>query len=94
MTDRLQHFGYVAVTIARDCLLGPAGTVARGHSVHYSRIEGSPESLACAYRVAHVRNQADEAEGFMRGSVLGSHIHLHFQWNPNVAKAFVQHARG
>jgi cobyrinic acid a,c-diamide synthase len=34
MTERLQRFGYVEVTFTRDCLLGSAGTTARGHSFH------------------------------------------------------------
>lgn len=38
MTPRLQPFGYVTVTLLRDCLLGPAGRSFRAHEFHYSRL--------------------------------------------------------
>src|SRR5260370_37889470 len=38
MTDRLVNFGYAEVSFTSDCLLGPAGNKARGHSFHCSRI--------------------------------------------------------
>jgi cobyrinic acid a,c-diamide synthase len=93
MTGRLQRFGYAEVTLTRDCLLGPAGTVARGHSFHYSDIDRSSDALPCAYNVQYASNQATELEGFLQGGVLASYIHLHFQSHHGLANAFVEHAR-
>lgn len=92
MTDRLQRFGYVDVTVTRDCLLGPAGTTARGHSFHCSRIADSGAGLpACAYHLHHTLTGLDAAEGFAsaNGRVLASYIHLHFLSNPALASHFV-----
>lgn len=93
MTDRLQRFGYAEITLTRDCILGPAGTTARGHSFHYSRIDGESEPAGGAYRVRYIRNGAEETEGFVRHRVLASYVHLHFQSEPRLARALVQHAR-
>jgi cobyrinic acid a,c-diamide synthase len=92
MTERLQRFGYVEVTFTRDCLLGAAGTTARGHSFHCSRIEASTPEIPLAYHLHHTLTDLDDAEGFTAGSVLASYIHLHFLSTPTLASAFVRHA--
>jgi cobyrinic acid a,c-diamide synthase len=92
MTDQLQRFGYVEVTFTRDCLLGPAGTTARGHSFHCSRIDGSTAEIPRVYHLHYTLADRDEAEGFSAGSVLASYIHLHFLSTPTLASAFVRRA--
>ena len=91
MTDRLQRFGYAEVVLTRDCLLGAAGTTGRGHTFHYSRIDNPLEGLALAYSVHDARHQKHELEGFIRGGVLASYVHIHFSSNPDLAMSFVQH---
>jgi cobyrinic acid a,c-diamide synthase len=88
MTEKLVKFGYVTVELVEDCLLGPKGTVVRGHSFHYSRI-AAQEQLETSYRVHYSMSGEEEFEGFRRGSVLASYIHLHFRANPVVAESFV-----
>lgn len=92
MTERLQRFGYVEVTFTHDCVLGPAGTTARGHSFHCSQIDGSTEGISTAYRLHYTLADVDDAEGFIAGSVLASYIHLHFLSTPALASTFVRHA--
>ncbi len=92
MTERLQRFGYVEVTLTRDCLLGSAGTMARGHSFHCSRIEESTSEIPRAYHLRYSLAGVDDAEGFMAGSVLASYIHVHLLSNPILASAFVRRA--
>ena len=89
MTERLQRFGYVEVTLTHDCVLGVAGTTARGHSFHCSRIADVPTDILQSYRLRYTLAGAEEAEGFSVGSVLASYIHLHFQSNPSLAPEFV-----
>jgi cobyrinic acid a,c-diamide synthase len=76
MTERSQRFGYVEIELTRDSLLGPAGTTARGHSFHYSRIideSGSDAApLLRAYRARYTLSGREEAEGFTIGRVLAS----------------------
>jgi cobyrinic acid a,c-diamide synthase len=91
MTKSLVHFGYADVEFAHDCLLGERGTVVRGHSFHCSRIVAHGR-LGCVYRVHYSLSNRTEQEGFVRGSVLGTYIHLHFRSNPSLASSFLQQA--
>jgi cobyrinic acid a,c-diamide synthase len=88
MTDRLVQFGYVTVEFTEDCLLGRKGTVVRGHSFHHSQIASQGE-IATNYHVQYSMSGKREREGFRRGNVLASYIHLHFRANPAVAENFV-----
>jgi cobyrinic acid a,c-diamide synthase len=90
MTERLQRFGYVEVTLTHDCVLAAAGTIARGHSFHCSRIADVPPDIARSYQLRYTLAGTEEAEGFSVGSVLASYIHLHFHSNPGLAPEFVR----
>jgi len=92
MTGRLVQFGYVTVEFTGDCLLGPKDTVIRGHSFHYSQIT-SQDEIGTSYRVQYSISGKEELEGFYRGNILASYIHLHFRANPVVAKNFVAAVR-
>jgi len=92
MTDRLVNFGYAEVCLTEDCLLGAAGTRARGHSFHCSTItESSP--MDQTYSVSYTLSRREEAEGFRIKNVLGSYIHLHFMSCPGLAATFVENLR-
>jgi len=93
MTGKLVQFGYVAVELTQDCLLGARGTVVRGHSFHYSRIANEP-TIATNYRVQYSLSGQQEDEGYSLGNVLASYIHLHFRAAPTIAQHFVETARG
>jgi cobyrinic acid a,c-diamide synthase len=93
MTNKLVDFGYVTVTFTQDCLLGPRGTTIRGHSFHYSRICSDSE-VATSYQVDFSLSGKQQREGFTRGNVLASYIHLHFGANPAVAQHFAAALRG
>ena len=88
MTGKPVQFGYVTVEFTEDCLLGRKGTVVRGHSFHYSRI-ATQGDLGTSYHVQYSMSGKEESEGFGRGNVLASYIHLHFRANPAVAVNFV-----
>lgn len=88
MTSKLVQFGYVTVEFTEDCLLGPKGTIIRGHSFHYSRI-ASQAGMATGYRVRYSISGKDEFEGFHQGNIFASYIHLHFRANPSVAEHLV-----
>ncbi|ADW69081.1 cobyrinate a,c-diamide synthase [Granulicella tundricola] len=83
MTPKLVDFGYVTTTFTRDCLLGPTGTVIRGHSFHYSRLTNEPE-LNTAYHLDYSLSKRQAPEGYTRGNILASYVHLHFRANPAV----------
>jgi cobyrinic acid a,c-diamide synthase len=91
MTKALVHFGYADVEFTHDCLLGQRGTTVRGHSFHCSRIVAH-ERLDCAYRVHYSLSDRREQEGFVRGRVLGTYIHLHFRSNSSLVSSFLRQA--
>jgi cobyrinic acid a,c-diamide synthase len=92
MTGKLVQFGYVTVEFIEDCLLGPKGTVIRGHSFHYSRIASRSE-IETRYRVQYSMSGKEEREGFHCENILASYIHLHFRANPTVAESFIASVR-
>lgn len=91
MTKALVHFGYADVEFTHDCLLGQKGTTVRGHSFHCSRIVAH-DRLDCAYRVHYSLSDRREQEGFVRGRVLGTYIHLHFRSNLSLVSSFLRQA--
>jgi cobyrinic acid a,c-diamide synthase len=85
--------GYAEVELTASTLLGPAGTVARGHEFHASRIDPVPEWVPRAYTVRMSRGGPPRAEGYVLGETLMSYVHLHFGSNPRVADHLVRHVR-
>jgi cobyrinic acid a,c-diamide synthase len=92
LTDRLVRFGYTEVSFTSDCLLGRAGASARGHSFHYSTIDGAPD-VDCVYRLRSTLSGAESVEGYVVGNVLASYVHLHFLSNPELSVNFVRAAQ-
>ena len=95
MTDRLQNFGYQEVAACRDSILARKGERARGHEFHHSVLERPPVRgrAGAAYEICAPRGQAKRLEGFAKGALLASYIHLHFLNQPRWAGRFVQAAR-
>ncbi len=91
MGPRFAALGYrEAVTLAPS-LLGPAGTTARGHEFHYSRLAAPPcgPDIRTIYALSGRSGRLDAPEGYSLGNVLCSYVHLHFGSNPDLAPAFV-----
>ena len=80
--------GYREVQTQRDCCLGPAGTVLRGHEFHYSSIDEMPKHIERIYAVNN-----DTREGYVYRKVLGGYMHLHFGFAPQVADDFINFCR-
>ncbi|MCL6621188.1 MAG: cobyrinate a,c-diamide synthase [Syntrophobacterales bacterium] len=89
LRPRLAALGYREVTLAADTLLGPAGTVLRGHEFHYSDIVAADAALERVYCITPRRGGAGSREGYTRGNILASYIHLHFGSQPVAAAALV-----
>jgi cobyrinic acid a,c-diamide synthase len=80
--------GYVDVTLTSPTLLGPAGTLARGHEFHFSTLAAVPTGVPRAYSVT-APGGPSRAEGYVVGRALLSYVHLHFASNPALAQSFV-----
>ncbi len=92
MTDRLQNFGYKELTARRNTLLSRIGERARGHEFHHSVWEGAP-AKAAAYQAASPYTGKARPEGYARGNLLASYVHLHFFSSPRWVKRLVDAAR-
>lgn len=94
MNESRSALGYREVEFKRPCPLGPAGTVARGHEFHYSRLEedmqGGSDGMDTVYSASGRQGRALGPEGFLIRNTLGSYIHLHFGSNPELASNFIR----
>lgn len=90
MGKRRKALGYVEVTLAEPTLWGRRGEVLRGHEYHYSEWVRPPD-WQTAYRVKQRRSEEIVLEGFQRGSILASYVHLHFASRPDAVSEFVRH---
>ncbi len=91
MNRKLQTVGYVSAEMQRDTVLGPKGTVLRGHEFHFSS-ECEPEAGADyprAFTFRKTRNPAPYPAGYAKGNILGSYLHLHFAGAEDAAASFV-----
>jgi len=92
MLPKRKALGYRQVETCADSVIGPAGTVARGHEFHYSELAALPDGFDRHYRVTRQgRELADE--GYRYRNCLASYIHLHFGSNPAIAPGFVTACR-
>ncbi|MGC8509285.1 MAG: cobyrinate a,c-diamide synthase [Acidimicrobiales bacterium] len=87
MTDRLT-LGYREAVARHDSVLGPAGTVLRGHEYHRSVVSPPGEGLELTGRFGGGR------AGYVSGSLVASYLHQHLSAAPTLAERFVAAAAG
>jgi cobyrinic acid a,c-diamide synthase len=92
MLPKRKALGYRQVESCADSIIGPAGTVAKGHEFHYSEIGALPDNIARNYRVSRQGREL-ATEGYRYRNCLASYIHLHFGSNPAIARGFVTACR-
>lgn len=90
MQERFRSLGYREVVTTRDSILGPSGTIARGHEFHYSKIADADYEQAGLYTVSGRKGPLSTPEGFTVHNVVASYVHLHFASNPAICRSFVQ----
>ena len=84
--------GYRTMELSHDCILGAAGTIARGHEFHYSSlVPVGSLGYACALRDA--RGLSKGQDGLAVGNVVALYTHLHFASQPEIAKSLVSSVR-
>ena len=93
MCRQRQSLGYVEVALTDDSLWGKRGQTLRGHEFHYSELLGNPATDSgwqTVYEASYRRQDRPVREGFQRGSILASYIHLHFASRPEAVQHFIQ----
>ena len=93
MEHRFRALGYREIVTKRRSVLGPSGTVVRGHEFHYSRADTEGRDVMSIYEVRNRRGKGHATEGLVKDRVLASYIHLHWGSNPGVAENFVDFCR-
>jgi cobyrinic acid a,c-diamide synthase len=88
MRPRRLSLAYTEVLLRETTLLGPSGTVARGHEFHWSSLDPVPASIPRVYSLRR-RGGDERSEGYQVGNSLLSYVHLHFGSNPDMARHFV-----
>lgn len=96
MLDRLRSLGYVEVTLAHDSLFGRRGDKLRGHEFHYSELVGEEwqeSGWNASYQAQHRRATEAVPEGFQKGRIVVSYIHMHFASKPESIRRFLSVCR-
>ena len=93
MLNRRRALGYREIRLSAASLLGPRGSIGRGHEFHYSELAGDPGTVETVYAATPRSGQEMTAEGYRVHNTLGSYIHLHFGSNPAMACHFVENCR-
>ena len=94
MLPKRKFLGYVEVTLGSDSLWGPAGITLRGHEFHYSEIYAEDLDTKGWDKRYAIRAWGDKnarVEGFAKGNILASYVHLHWASRPQATANFVQH---
>lgn len=97
MHHRIQSLAYTEVFLKEDSLWGKRGSMARGHEFHYSQILAGSDGLdgwCSVYSAKKSRAAVPEEEGFQKGRVLASYVHLHLASRPALLEYFVKTCEG
>ncbi len=96
MNKKFRALGYADVLMERDTLVGNAGARLRGHRFHYSEFMENPVQAGweTAYSLTAKNSGQAEEEGYQRGKVLASYVHLHMASRPGSIESFISHCAG
>lgn len=92
LQDRLSRLGYVQATLRKDCMLGTAEDILRGHEFHYSQLESEPAGWECIYSCTTPKGGNSRLEGWSKGNLFASYIHLPMDVFPKAIKSLIQTA--
>jgi len=91
MLDRIKSLGYVEIALREGSLWGKKGDLLRGHEFHYSELLVNPldsEGWRAVYDMTYRRTNKVYQEGFQKGNVLVSYVHIHLAGRPSALEAF------
>ena len=97
MLERKKALGYMEVTLTDHSLWGSRGATLRGHEFHYSEMTADPDGVEGWQSVYSVRRRRPGGvirEGFQRGKLLASYVHLHLASHPEALNTFIGHCKG
>jgi len=91
MNEKFRALGYAEVVLKKDTLVGGAGARLRGHRFHYSGLARDPVrgGWDTAYSLTGRNGGPASDEGYQRGNVLASYVHLHMASRPDSINNFI-----
>jgi cobyrinic acid a,c-diamide synthase len=90
MTERLS-LGYREAMVVTPTPWLAAGERVRGHEFHYTQVESAGDEPPPAWTLS--ARGRDRTEGYVRGGVQASYLHVHWAAHPQLAWRFVEAAR-
>ena len=88
MNGESPRAGYRDLRVMSDCLLGAAGSRLRGHEFHLSSVVDGADCLSPTYSMHDCGGEPLGCEGWTRGDLVVSLVHLHFGQDPAIAERF------
>jgi len=88
MTGRRQALGYVEARARRSSIIMETGERVRGHEFHWSTVRWQDDHLA--YDCFSNKRPEVEPDGYARGQILASYVHIHFAGEHGAAARFVR----
>ncbi|MEW6623442.1 MAG: cobyrinate a,c-diamide synthase [Bacillota bacterium] len=84
MTKRLAALGYVQAKALKTSVVAEAGDVLKGHEFHYSEITGLGDG-DYAFSLVGGKGADHRGDGYAKGNLAASYVHLHLRSNPRAA---------
>lgn len=88
MDNTLRRLGYREIKTINDSILGPQGTVIRGHEYHYSYLE-KDVSIPNIYEVNYPQKPNLQAGGYLHNNILASYVHLYWGNREDIAESII-----
>lgn len=92
MQKKLQRVGYVTGTALCKNILANKGDILKGHEFHFSILEGE-DDFSWAYELQGTRQKESHLEGYAKGNILATYLHISFDGEPKAAKKFIESAK-
>jgi cobyrinic acid a,c-diamide synthase len=89
LTDKLQRFGYIDITLLEDCLLGSAGSVLTAHEFHKSECATEEREV---FQIRKTMGTKTWACGYRYKNVLAAYPHINFLGNMDAFAAMLDYA--
>ena len=92
ITNRLAVLGYVKATFLKKSILGEIGHEIKGHEFHYYVTSEISEEES-AFSLVGGKGADFRRDGYTKGNLFASHVHVHLRSNPKVALNFLDSAK-
>jgi cobyrinic acid a,c-diamide synthase len=89
LTDRLQRFGYIDITLADNCMLGSAGDKLTAHEFHRSTCTPAIKDI---FQITKTMGSENWACGRIYKNVISGYPHLNFLGNLHAFNALLDYA--